>query len=79
MEKNNETQDLSVKLNLVASLLLDVKEELGEKMSVREKVRYLLKRGVFRDEDISTVVGITRSHASKEKAMIKKEDKKGNG
>ena len=70
---------MSVKLDLIASLLLDIKQELGEKMQAKEKVRYLLKRGISGDDELSAIVGITKNHASKEKALIKKEEKKKNG
>ena len=65
----------STRLNVIASLLFDVKQSLGDKMSVREKVDYLLKRGIVEDDDLSSILGITRSHASKEKALVRKEQK----
>ena len=60
------------KSNLIASLLLDIKESLSGKMSVKDKVAYLLRKGVDKDEDISSIIGIKKSHASKEKALIRK-------
>ena len=79
MLEYKDNEKISGKLNLIASLLLDIKQELGEKMSIKEKVGYLVKRGLTDDEDISSVLGITKSHASKEKAIVKKEEKKDNG
>ena len=71
--------DYNVKLNLISSLLFDIKEAFGEKSLVKEKIRYLLKRGIDKDEDISSILGITKSHSSKEKAIIKKEESIKNG
>ena len=65
----------SSKLNLIASLLLDIKESLSEKMSIKDKISYLLKKGVEKDEDLASIIGITKSHASKEKAILKKQIK----
>jgi len=79
MEKNKDIKKLSDRLNLIASLLLDIKQELGEKTSVKEKVKYVLERGISDDGDISAIVGITKSHASKEKAIIRKKGEKQNG
>lgn len=72
MKNDSEHKELSKKMNLVASLLLDLKDVFGEKTSLKDKIRYLLKRGVEKDKDISEILGITRSHASKEKAGINK-------
>ena len=69
---NEKEVENSEKLNLIAGLLLDIKETLSERMSVKDKVAYLVKKGVGKDEDIASIIGITRSHASKEKAIIKK-------
>jgi len=71
--------DDSGKLNLIASLLMDIKESLSEKMSIKEKVTYLIKKGIRKDEDIASIIGITKSHASKEKANLKKEINEKNG
>ena len=79
MSEDKEIQKLSLKLNLMASILLDIKQSLGEKMSVKDKVSYLLKRGILDDEDISSILSIKKSHASKEKAMVRKEDTKQDG
>ena len=70
-----ERVENSGKLNLIASLLLDIKEALSEKMSIKDKVFYLLKKGVEKDEDIASIIGIKKSHASKEKAILKKQIK----
>jgi len=70
--------DYNGKLNLIASLLMDIRESLSEKMSVKDKVAYLLKKGVNKDEDVSLIIGITKSHASKEKAIIRKNKEKEN-
>lgn len=79
MSEDKDIKKVSAKLDLIASLLLDMKQGFGEKMSVKDRVGYLVKRGVSEDEDISAILGITKSHASKEKAIIKKEEKKNNG
>lgn len=72
-----EINSLSDKLNLIASLLIDIKQSLSEKMSVKDKVNYLVKRGVTQDDDISAILSINRGHASKEKALLKKVEKNG--
>ncbi len=77
--EDKDLKRLFGKLNLVAGLLMDMKQTLEEKMSVKDKVGYLLKKGVSEDGDISLILGITKSHASKEKALLKNEVKKQNG
>ncbi len=67
--------DESGKLNLIASLLLDIREALSEKMSIKNKVAYLVRKGVNKDEDLASIIGITKSHASKEKAILKRDSK----
>mgnify|MGYP001613559215 CR=1 FL=1 len=76
---NEKGAENSEKINLIASLLIDIKEALTEKMSVKDKVAYLVKKGVSKDDDIVAIIGITRSHASKEKAMLKKGGKENDG
>jgi len=76
---NEKEVDNSDKLNLIASLLLDIKEALSEKMLIKEKVAYLVKKGVNKDDDLAAILGITKSHASKEKALLKKENKNNDG
>jgi hypothetical protein len=71
-EKDGDNES---KLNLIASLLLDIKESLSEKMSVKAKILYLLKKGVEKDDDLASIIGITKSHASKEKAILRKQFK----
>ncbi len=66
-------EKLSVKLNLIASLLFDIKQSLDEKISIKNKVEYLVKRGIITDEDIAAILDITKGHASKEKAMLRKD------
>lgn len=73
--ENEEEVNNSEKLNLIASLLLDIKESLSDKISIKDKVAYVVKRGIKRDEDIASILGITKSYASKEKAIFKKENK----
>jgi len=72
MGNEKEAERISMKMNLIASLLIDLKESFGEKNSLKEKVKYLLKRGIEKDEDIAAILGIKKSHASKEKAILKK-------
>ncbi|MEK6963932.1 MAG: hypothetical protein AABX70_05880 [Nanoarchaeota archaeon] len=72
MDDKKLMETTSNKLNLLAGLLIDIKQLLGEKMSIKEKVEYLVRRGITDDEDMSAILGITRGHASKEKAMLKK-------
>ena len=69
-EKNMER--ISKKLDLVASLLLDLNSLLSENTKLKEKVKYLVDRGVTRDEDIASILGTSKSYASKEKALLKK-------
>lgn len=78
MENEKEVNN-SEKLNLIASLLMDIKESLSKKTSIKDKVAYLVKKGVTRDEDIAPIIGISESHASKEKALLKKETKEKDG
>lgn len=77
MEDDKELEKISNKLSLIASLLMDLNEHLGQKMSVKEKVSYLVSRGITNDEDISTILNITRSHAKKEKSLLKRGAKHG--
>jgi len=79
MDNLKDDQNISSKLNLLASLLMEIKQSLGEKMSIKDKVSYLIKRGVVDDDNISYIVGITKNHASKEKALLKKETKEKDG
>ena len=79
MEEQKGIEKTSIKLNLIASLLFEIKEAFGEKSLVKDKINYLLKRGIDKDEDISQILGITKSHASKEKAILKKGDSIKNG
>ena len=72
MAEEKEIDKLSTKLNLIASLLIDIREALTEKTTMKDKISYLLKKGVDKDEDISSILGITKSHSSKEKTIIKK-------
>ncbi|MCK4553199.1 hypothetical protein KAT80_03270 [Candidatus Pacearchaeota archaeon] len=72
MVEKKEVEELSIKLNLIASLLIDIRDALTEKTTMKDKISYLLKKGIEKDEDISSILGITKSHSSKEKAMIKK-------
>lgn len=71
-KEKTEQNRTAEKLDLIASLLIDIKEALSEKMSIRDKVAYLVKKGIIKDEDIASIIGITKSHASKEKALLKK-------
>ena len=73
METAKDSNGITKKLNLIAGLLVDIKQSLNEKMSVKDKIAYLLKRGITEDEDISAILGITKNHASKEKATLRKE------
>lgn len=72
MVDKKEPEQIAKKLNLIASLLLDMNQNLGEQMSIKEKVAYLVGHGITEDEDISQILNITRSHASKEKAILKR-------
>ncbi len=74
MENKKDVERNSTKLNLIASLLFDIKESFGEKNLLKEKVKYLLKRGIEKDSDISEILGITKSHASKEKTILKRSE-----
>jgi len=77
MIKKEPAEKIEKKLNLIASLLMDMNQSIGEKMSIKEKIAYLVSRGITDDEDISKILNITKSHASKEKAMLKKGEKNG--
>lgn len=74
MVEEKELKKISAKLNIMASLLMDLKQSMEEKMQIKEKVKYLVRRKIIEDEDISAILGITKSHASKEKAILKKEE-----
>ncbi|MDE1854867.1 MAG: hypothetical protein KGH57_00910 [Candidatus Micrarchaeota archaeon] len=74
MGETDPSDRASRKLSLIASLLIDVNENLGKKLSIKEKVAYLVSRGVTEDRDIAEILNITKGHASKEKALLKKRD-----
>lgn len=71
MESDKDAQTLSAKLNVMISLLLDIKESLGEKMSLKGKIAYLVRAGLS-NKEISKILGISEKHVSKEKALLKK-------
>ena len=74
MIDEQELKKISAKLNIIVSLLMDLKQSMGEKMQIKEKVKYIVRRKIIEDEDISAILDITKSHASKEKAILKKEE-----
>lgn len=74
MTSEKDIARTSAKLNLISGLLLDIREALTERATLKEKIAYLLKKGVDNDDDISMILGINKSHASKEKAIIRKNE-----
>jgi hypothetical protein len=74
MVLEKQAESVEAKLNLISSLLLDIREALTEKSTLKGKIAYLIEKGVDSDEDISKILGISKSHASKEKAIIRKNE-----
>ena len=63
MIDEQELKKISAKLNIIVSLLMDLKQSMGEKMQIKEKVKYIVRRKIIEDEDISAILDITKSHA----------------
>lgn len=81
MANKTGKEDLKVvrsKLDIIISLLYDLKESFNHKSSIREKVSYFAKRGLS-NKYIAKIIGISEKHVSKEKALSKKEKKGKNG
>jgi len=72
MVKEENNGDISKKLNVVISLLNDLKQrEL--KVSLRDNVSYLNKFNLS-NKDISEILNISEKHVSKEKSLSKKKN-----
>jgi DNA-binding NarL/FixJ family response regulator len=73
MENDDELKAISIKLNAVISLLMDLNEKMDSKTTTKEKVAYLVRTGLNNNQEISKILGISEKHVSKEKAMVKKD------
>ena len=73
MEKENEKilQDVSTQLDVIIGLLLDLNGSLSENNLIRNKVSYLVNRGIP-NKNISRALGISEKYVSKEKSLINK-------
>ena len=69
MEENQER--IENKLDVMISLLYDIKETMSKKSSVKEKVGYFTKKGLS-NKEVAKILGISEKHVSKEKALLKK-------
>ncbi len=74
-EEKNESQTISKKLDVILGLLYTINESLTKKSTVKEKVKFFVNSGLS-NKEISSVIGITEKYVSKEKALIKKGEKK---
>jgi ribosomal 50S subunit-associated protein YjgA (DUF615 family) len=66
-------KNIANKLDILAGLLCDLKEMIGNKSSVKEKVAYFAnKHRDMSNPEISRALGISEKHVSKEKALLKR-------
>ena len=72
MLKTNKDEEISGKLNVVISLLNDIKH-LEINSSMKEKIAYFSKFNLS-DGDIAKILKISKKHVSKEKSLIKKQN-----
>jgi len=69
MAKKDIGEVISKKLNVIISLLNDIKYR-EEKASLKEKIDYLTKFDLS-NKDVSEILGKSEKHISKEKSLMK--------
>lgn len=72
MNKENLSEQVSRKLNVLISLVQDLKYR-EFKSSLREKIAYF-DRFDLKNKDIANILNISEKHVSKEKSLMKKKN-----
>lgn len=73
MENQTEKslKELSIQLDVIIGLLVDLNGALSENNLIRNKVSYLVDRGL-QNKNISRALGISEKYVSKEKSLSNK-------
>ena len=61
-------------MNVVINLMMDLNENLGKKMSLKEKISYLVRNGLEDNKEIARILNTTEGMVSKEKSLMKKKN-----
>lgn len=72
--ENREIKNLSSKMNILVNLMMDLNENLGKKISLKEKISYLVRNGLEENKEIAKILNTTEGMVSKEKSLMKKKN-----
>ena len=73
--QNKDFERILAKLDIIAGLLYELKESLGNKSSIKEKVAYFANEyRSMGNKEISRALGISEKHVSKEKSLLKRSE-----
>lgn len=61
-------------MNILVNLMMDLNENLGKKISLKEKISYLVRNGLEENKEIAKILNTTEGMASKEKSLMKKKN-----
>ncbi len=61
-------------MNILVNLMMDLNENLGKKISLKEKISYLVRNGLEENKEIAKILNTTEGMVSKEKSLMKKKN-----
>ncbi len=61
-------------MNILVNLMMDLNENLGKKISLKEKISYLVRNGLEENNEIAKILNTTEGMVSKEKSLMKKKN-----